>query len=405
MTASPPPAPALSLQNKRILLGLTGGIAAYKAAELCRLLIGAGADVQVVMTKGAQEFITPLTMQALSGNRVHTELLDPAAEAAMGHIELARWADLILVAPASANFIARLAHGEASDLLATVCLARRCPLALAPAMNQAMWSNEATATNIARLEAAGVLLFGPSAGAQACGDVGPGRLLEPAQLLSLCAGQFATGALAGRHVVITAGPTREAIDPVRYISNHSSGKMGYAIAEAAIDAGARVTLITGPTALTPPARCTVINVQSALDMLAACEQHRGDIFIAVAAVADYRVATPATSKMKKSSDTLTLTLVRNPDIVATMAQSTPRPFCVGFAAETNNLADYAREKLVSKRLDMIIANDATATFGNDDATATAYWPGGELALPQQGKTQLARQLISLIAERSRRRDV
>jgi len=405
MTASPPPAPALSLQNKRILLGLTGGIAAYKAAELCRLLIGAGAEVQVVMTKGAQEFITPLTMQALSGNRVHTELLDPAAEAAMGHIELARWADLILVAPASANFIARLAHGEASDLLATVCLARRCPLALAPAMSQAMWSNEATATNIARLEAAGVLLFGPSAGAQACGDVGPGRLLEPAQLLSLCAGQFATGALAGRHVVITAGPTREAIDPVRYISNHSSGKMGYAIAEAAIDAGARVTLITGPTALTPPARCTVINVQSALDMLAACEQHRGDIFIAVAAVADYRVATPATSKMKKSSDTLTLTLVRNPDIVATMAQSTPRPFCVGFAAETNNLADYAREKLVSKRLDMIIANDATATFGNDDATATAYWPGGELALPQQGKTQLARQLISLIAERSRRRDV
>lgn len=404
MIASPPPAPPLSLQNKRILLGLTGGIAAYKAAELCRLLIGAGADVQVVMTKGAQEFITPLTMQALSGNRVHTELLDPAAEAAMGHIELARWADLILVAPASANFLARLAHGEASDLLTAVCLARRCPLALAPAMNQAMWSNDATAANIATLQASGVLLFGPSSGAQACGDVGPGRLLEPTQLLSLCAAQFATGALAGRHVVITAGPTREAIDPVRYISNHSSGKMGYAIAEAAIDAGARVTLISGPTALTPPPRCTVVNVESALDMLAACEQHKGDIFIAVAAVADYRVAQPAASKMKKSSDTLELTLVRNPDIVATMARSTPRPFCVGFAAETDNLAAYARDKLVSKQLDMIIANDATATFGNDNATVTAYWPGGELALPQQGKTQLARELIALIARRSRPHD-
>ena len=269
MTVTPLASPHTSLQNKRILLGLTGGIAAYKAAELCRLLIGAGASVQVVMTKGAQEFITPLTMQALSGNRVHTELLDPAAEAAMGHIELARWADLILVAPASANFIARLAHGEAGDLLTTVCLARRCPLALAPAMNQAMWSNETTAANVALLEAAGVLLFGPSVGAQACGDVGPGRLLEPPHLLTLCAARFSTGALAGRHVVITAGPTREAIDPVRYLSNHSSGKMGYAIAAAAIDAGARVTLISGPTALTPPDRCTMVRVESALDMLAA----------------------------------------------------------------------------------------------------------------------------------------
>lgn len=400
MTVTPLASPHTSLQNKRILLGLTGGIAAYKAAELCRLLIGAGASVQVVMTKGAQEFITPLTMQALSGNRVHTDLLDPAAEAAMGHIELARWADLILVAPASANFIARLAHGEAGDLLTAVCLARRCPLALAPAMNQAMWSNETTAANVALLEAAGVLLFGPSVGAQACGDVGPGRLLEPPHLLTLCAARFSTGALAGRHVVITAGPTREAIDPVRYLSNHSSGKMGYAIAAAAIDAGARVTLISGPTALTPPDRCTMVRVESALDMLAACEAHKGDIFIAVAAVADYRVAEPAASKLKKSADSMTLSLVRNPDILATMAAGTSRPFCVGFAAETDNLAAYARDKLKNKNLDLIIANDAAATFGNDDAAVTAYWSGGELPLPPQSKPQLARQLIALIAERS-----
>jgi len=401
MTDSPQPSPHLSLQNKRILLGLSGGIAAYKAAELCRLLKGAGAEVQVVMTKGAQEFITPLTLQALSGNRVHTELLDPAAEAAMGHIELARWADLILVAPASANFMARLAHGEAGDLLTAVCLARRCPLALAPAMNQAMWSNNATTANLALLEAAGVLLFGPAAGAQACGDVGLGRLLEPAQLLTLCAARFATGALAGRHVVITAGPTREAIDPVRYLSNHSSGKMGYAIAAAAIDAGARVTLISGPTALTPPDRCSVVKVESALDMLAACEAHTGDIFIAVAAVADYRVAEPAISKLKKSADSMSLALVRNPDILANMAASSPRPFCVGFAAETDNLAAYARDKLKNKKLDLIIANDAAATLGHDDAAVTAYWPGGELSLPAQSKAQLARQLITLVAERCR----
>lgn len=401
MTDSPQPSPHLSLQNKRILLGLSGGIAAYKAAELCRLLKGAGAEVQVVMTKGAQEFITPLTLQALSGNRVHTELLDPAAEAAMGHIELARWADLILVAPASANFMARLAHGEAGDLLTAVCLARRCPLALAPAMNQAMWSNNATTANLALLEAAGVLLFGPAAGAQACGDVGLGRLLEPAQLLTLCAARFATGVLAGRHVVITAGPTREAIDPVRYLSNHSSGKMGYAIAAAAIDAGARVTLISGPTALTPPDRCSVVKVESALDMLAACEAHTGDIFIAVAAVADYRVAEPAISKLKKSADSMSLALVRNPDILANMAASSPRPFCVGFAAETDNLAAYAHDKLKNKKLDLIIANDAAATFGHDDAAVTAYWPGGELSLPAQSKAQLARQLITLVAERCR----
>lgn len=400
MTLTSSPQLLANLQNKRVLLGLCGGIAAYKAAELCRLLIGAGAEVQVVMTKGAQEFITPLTMQALSGQPVHTELLDPTAEAAMGHIQLARWADLILVAPASANFIARLAHGEASDLLTTVCLARRCPLALAPAMNQAMWSNTVTLANVGLLETAGAVLFGPATGEQACGDVGPGRLLEPAELLQLCAMQFATGALSGRRVVITAGPTQEAIDPVRYLSNHSSGKMGYAIAQAAIDAGAHVTLISGPTALAPPARCAFVQVTSAQDMLAACQAHAADIFIAVAAVADYRVAAPATGKIKKAADTLTLTLVRNPDILATMASSSPRPFCVGFAAETDNLADYAREKLQSKNLDLIFANDASSTFGKDEASVTAYWPGGELQLLQQSKSQLARRMIALISDRS-----
>ncbi|HTQ98507.1 MAG TPA: bifunctional phosphopantothenoylcysteine decarboxylase/phosphopantothenate--cysteine ligase CoaBC [Candidatus Acidoferrum sp.] len=399
MTASP--APLTSLQNKRVLLGISGGIAAYKAAELCRLLIGAGAEVQVVMTQGAQEFITPLTLQALSGQPVHTALLDTTAEAAMGHIQLARWADLILVAPATANFIARLAHGEASDLLTAVCLARRCPLALAPAMNQAMWSNEVTTVNLGLLEKAGVLLFGPAAGAQACGDVGPGRLLEPAELLQLCAAQFHTGSLAGRRVVVTAGPTREAIDPVRYLSNHSSGKMGYAIAEAAIEAGAQVTLISGPTSLAPPPRCTLVQVESARDMLAACQANAADIFIGVAAVADYRVAEPAPHKIKKSADELTLQLVRNPDILATMAASKPRPFCVGFAAETDNLAVHAQEKLRNKKLDLIVANDATTTFGSDTAAVHVYWQGGELALEAQSKPQLARRLIALIGERSR----
>ncbi len=399
MTTSPP-SPLTTLQNKRVLLGLSGGIAAYKAAELCRLLVGAGAQVQVVMTKGAQEFITPLTMQALSGQPVHTELLDPTAEAAMGHIQLARWADLILVAPASANFMARLAHGEASDLLTTVCLARRCPLALAPAMNQAMWSNATTVSNLGVLEAAGILMFGPAAGAQACGDVGPGRLLEAAELLQLCAAQFTTGSLAGKRVVITAGPTREAIDPVRYLSNHSSGKMGYALAEAAIEAGAEVTLISGPTDLPAPDRCKLVPVISALDMLAACQAHPSDIFVAVAAVADYRIAQPALGKIKKTAEELSLSLVRNPDILATIAASKPRPFCVGFAAETDQLAEYAKAKLRSKGLDLIFANDATSTFGNDAASVTAYWPGGEKVFESQSKAQLARRLIALISQRS-----
>ncbi|MEY3659236.1 MAG: hypothetical protein RLZZ169_61 [Pseudomonadota bacterium] len=388
-----------SLRNRRILLGLTGSIAAYKGAELCRLLTGAGAEVQVVMTEGAQEFITALTLQALSGNRVHTHLLDTEAEAAMGHIALARWADLILVAPASANFLARLAHGEASDLLTAVCLARRCPLAVAPAMNQAMWSNPATQNNLQQLKTVGVRVFGPASGEQACGDVGLGRLLEPTELLALASAEFMSGALAGLRVVVTAGPTREAIDPVRYLSNHSSGKMGYALAQAASDAGAEVTLVSGPTALAPPDRCRVVAVQSADDMLKACQALEADVFVAVAAVADYRVAAPAEHKLKKTDAALTLTLERTPDILATVAAGRPKPFCVGFAAETRDLDAYARQKLVAKQLDMIVANEAVATFGQDEATVSVFWPGGGTTLPRQSKQQLARALVALIATR------
>ena len=388
-----------SLRNKHILLGLTGSIAAYKGAELCRLLTGAGADVRVVMTEGAQEFITALTLQSLSGHRVHLDLLDADAEAAMGHIELARWADLILVAPASANFLARLAQGEASDLLTAVCLARRCPLAVAPAMNQAMWSNAATQGNLQRLAAADVRVFGPASGEQACGDLGLGRLLEPAELLALASAEFASGALATLRVVVTAGPTREAIDPVRYLSNHSSGKMGYALAQAASEAGADVTLVSGPTALEPPDRCRVIAVQSAADMLQACQALEADVFVAVAAVADYRVAAPAEHKLKKTDAALTLTLERTPDILATMAASQPKPFCVGFAAETRDVDAYAQQKLLAKQLDMIVANEAVATFGQDEATVSVFWPGGGTTLPRQSKQQLARALVALIANR------
>lgn len=389
-----------SLQNKRILLGISGGIAAYKTAELCRLLTKAGAEVRVVMTRGAQEFITPMTMQALSGHRVHTELLDAEAEAAMGHIELARWADLILVAPASANFIARLAHGEADDLLTTLCLARRGPLALAPAMNQAMWQDAATQYNLGLLRERKVLLFGPDSGAQACGDVGPGRMLEPQAIAELTAQQFVSGALAGIKVTITAGPTREAIDPVRYLSNHSSGKMGYALAQAAVDAGAAVTLISGPVALPVPERVQLVKVESAQQMLDASLAQPGDIFIAVAAVADYRPAQVAPGKIKKQADTLTLELVRNPDILATVAQLKPKPFCVGFAAETDRLADYAIGKLRDKRLDMICANEATSTFGQDESSVTVYWEKAghlkEAAFERGSKALLARELVTLI---------
>lgn len=389
-----------TLQNKRILLGISGGIAAYKSAELCRELVRAGAEVQVVMTEGAQAFITPLTLQALSGNRVHTSLLDEEAEAAMGHIELARWADLILVAPASASFLARLARGEASDLLSTLCLARRGPLAVAPAMNQAMWLNAATRENLEALQRQDVLVWGPDSGQQACGDTGPGRMLEPATLCELAAGLFQSGALDGLAVTITAGPTREALDPVRFLSNHSSGKMGYALARAAQEAGAKVTLVSGPVALPAPERVRLVRVESAQEMLEACLANVGDVFIGVAAVADYRPAQVAEQKIKKGAQTLQLELVRNPDILATVAQLKPRPFCVGFAAETEALEKNALTKLEEKQLDMIIGNDAVATFGQDAATVSAWWrKGSELkhtVFEPASKALLARELITLI---------
>jgi phosphopantothenoylcysteine decarboxylase/phosphopantothenate--cysteine ligase len=392
------------LSNRRVLLGITGGIAAYKAAELVRRLQDHGAEVRVVMTRAAQEFITPLTLQALSGNPVHTDLLDPAAEAAMGHIELARWADLVLVAPASADFIARLAHGHANDLLCTLCLATPAPLAIAPAMNQGMWRDPATQANSAALRQRGVTVFGPAEGSQACGDVGPGRMLEPDQLALLAADLFPSRALEHSRVLITAGPTREMIDPVRYISNHSSGKMGFALARAAVDAGAAVTLIAGPVALATPEHVHRIDVDSAEQMLAAVQAHLDgcDIFIAAAAVADYRPATCAGQKIKKQQEQMTLTLVRNPDIVATVAGHVPKPFTVGFAAETQQLLEHARAKLERKNLDLIVANDVAAAgigFNSDDNAVTVLWRSGELGFGQRSKSQLARDLIEVIAMR------
>lgn len=393
-----------SLINKQILLGVTGGIAAYKSADLIRRLQDAGAKVQVVMTPAAQEFITPLTLQALSGQPVHTTLLDPEAEAGMGHIELARWADLVLVAPASADFIARLAQGLGNDLLTTLCLASRAPIAIAPAMNQGMWHNCATQDNLDLLASRGIKQFGPAAGLQACGDVGLGRMLDVPDLVNACAGAFETGALAGKRVVITAGPTREALDPVRYISNHSSGKMGYALAEAAAEAGAITTLISGPTQLPCPARVTRVQVTTALEMLAAAETAAAgaDVFIGAAAVADYRAAEVAPQKMKKTGDgdTLTINLVKNPDIIAKIAARDQRPLMIGFAAESENLLAYARRKLIAKKLDLVIANnisEAGIGFNSDNNAVTLVSPTGDTSLALQSKAALARELIARIA--------
>jgi len=394
-----------SLANKRILLGVTGGIAAYKSADLVRRLQDAGADVRVIMTAAAQEFITPLTMQALSGNPVHTTLLDPEAEAGMGHIQLARWADLVLIAPASADFIARLVQGQGDDLLTTVCLATAAPIALAPAMNQGMWRNASTQANVALLIEHNVHIFGPAAGEQACGDVGPGRMLEPLALVEAAAGLFVTGALAGKKVVITAGPTREAIDPVRYISNHSSGKMGYALAQAAVEAGAHTVLISGPVHIAAPERVEFIPVTSADDMLAASlAQASGcDVFIAAAAVADYRPAQVAPQKIKKTADdSITLELIKNPDIVAHIAALAAKPFTVGFAAESEHLLAHAQQKLVRKNLDVIIANDISVQgigFNADDNAVVVIDKTQQHELTQRSKQQLARDLIALIAQK------
>jgi phosphopantothenoylcysteine decarboxylase/phosphopantothenate--cysteine ligase len=389
----------LSFTNKRILLGITGGIAAYKCAELTRLLIKAGAEVRVGMTRAATEFITPLTMQALSGKRVHLDLLDSDAEAAMGHIELARWADLVLIAPATADFIARIAQGQAGDILSTMVLATSAKIAIAPAMNQAMWADDSTMTNLKVLVDRGYHIFGPAEGEQACGDVGPGRMIEPAQLLELSASLFETGELAGKNFVITGGPTREAIDPVRFISNHSSGKMAYALAAEAVAAGAKVTLISGPVNLPTPESVKRIDVISAAQMLEATEEAMAncDVFIGVAAVADYRPVEIEKQKIKKSDEQMQLTLVKNPDIISKIAKLKEKPFVVGFAAETNDIVSNGRDKLKRKNLDMLFANNATETFNSDSIFVTALTETSEIELKAGNKNVVARNMLQLIA--------
>jgi phosphopantothenoylcysteine decarboxylase/phosphopantothenate--cysteine ligase len=393
-----------TLYNKRIIVAISGSIAAYKSAELTRRLRDAGADVRVVMTRSATAFITPLTLQALSGRAVHTELMDADAEAAMGHIELARWADLILVAPASAGFIARLSAGFADDLLSAICLASQAPLAIAPAMNQAMWSNAATQANIATLKQRDLLILGPAQGSQACGETGPGRMLEPDQLIEACNHLFQSGLLSGQHILVTAGPTREPIDPVRYISNRSSGKMGFAIAAAAAEAGARVTLVAGPVQQVTPERVSRVDVETASQMHQAVLEHAGscDIFIATAAVVDYRPGLQAISKIKKQHDEMQLKLVRTPDILATVAALPEPPFTVGFAAETDNLIEYAHAKLERKKLNMVVANPVGPTQGFDQDTneLDILWPNGHIHLDLSSKRTLARKLITIIAERT-----
>ncbi|CAE6880061.1 Catalyzes two steps in the biosynthesis of coenzyme A. In the first step cysteine is conjugated to 4'-phosphopantothenate to form 4-phosphopantothenoylcysteine [Vibrio sp. B1FLJ16] len=390
-----------TLAGKKILLGISGGIAAYKCAELTRRLIERGAQVQVVMTKAAKEFITPLTMQAVSGRPVSDSLLDPAAEASMGHIELAKWADLVLLAPATADLIARMSAGMGNDLLTTLVLATDSPVAVSPAMNQQMYRNVATQENIATLERRGMQIWGPAAGEQACGDVGPGRMLEPMQLVHLCEQFFQPKVLEGKSVLITAGPTRESIDPVRYISNHSSGKMGYALANAAAKMGAKVTLVSGPVSLSTPAGIERINVSSAQEMYDAVMDKAGshDAFISCAAVADYRPEEIASQKLKKTEDNdqMIVRMVKNPDIVASVAAMTDnRPFTVGFAAETNDVETYARGKLVKKNLNMICANDVSVEgqgFNSNDNAITLFWPEGELVLDLESKEALSFKIL------------
>ena len=388
----------------RILLGVTGGIAAYKSPDLVRRLRERGAEVQVVMTGGAGRFITALTLQAVSGQPVRDALWDEAAEAAMGHIELARWADAVLVAPATADFLARLAHGHADDLLSTLCLATSAPLFVAPAMNHQMWANPATATNVALLKDRGVTILGPSEGDQACGETGPGRMLEPDQLAELTLSRLsADRVLAGQRVVVSAGPTRERLDPVRFISNRSSGKMGYAVAQAARDAGATVVLVSGPVGIDPPPGVEFVAVESAQQMYDAV--HRAiaaaDIYIGAAAVADYQAPAVAAQKIKKSAEKMQLDLVRAPDILTSVAAlASGRPFVVGFAAETENVEENARTKLTRKRVDMIAANrvgDGLA-FDCDDNSLLVLWAGGREEIASCGKPELARRLVALIAK-------
>jgi phosphopantothenoylcysteine decarboxylase/phosphopantothenate--cysteine ligase len=388
----------VSLANKKIILGVTGGIAAYKAAELCRLLIKAGADVRVVMTAAAQQFVTPLTFQALSGKPVLTSLWDAAGGDGMEHIHLSRDADLLLVAPASADFLAKLVHGRADDLLSTLCLARTCKLAVAPAMNREMWAAAPTQRNLGQLRADGVHLLGPAAGEQACGETGLGRMLEPAEIVAALPGLLGGGPLAGKRVLITAGPTFEAIDPVRGLTNRSSGKMGYAVAQAASEVGAEVCLVSGPTCLAVPAGVRRIDVQSAAEMRAAVlRELPSDVFIAVAAVADYRVDAAAPQKIKKSDAGLTLSLVANPDILAEVAALPDAPFCVGFAAETERLAEHAEAKRRRKHLPLLVGNLAQDTLGQDTAELVLFDDQGAHPLPRADKLTQARHLIRHLA--------
>jgi phosphopantothenoylcysteine decarboxylase/phosphopantothenate--cysteine ligase len=396
----------MQLQNKRILLGVTGGIAAYKAAEIIRRLRERGAEVRVVMTDAAKEFITPLTLQAVSGHIVANSMFDPQAEAGMGHIELAKWADLVLVAPATANVISRLTTGMGDELLTTLCLASPAPLAIAPAMNMQMYLHAATQSNLKVLAERGVHIWGPGVGSQACGDVGPGRMLDPMDIVEEVTKFLQPAPQTDFSFLITAGPTREAIDPVRYISNHSSGKMGFALAEAAAAIGAKVTLVAGPVNLPTPKGVKRIDVESALEMQSAVEaevaQH--PIFIGCAAVADYRMAEVAPQKMKKTEgqEGLSLQLIKNPDIIAGVAARTDKPFVVGFAAETQDVARYALDKLQRKGMDMIAANDVSRAgqgFNADQNALTVFWADGQQELPLASKQQVAQQLISLIIKR------
>jgi phosphopantothenoylcysteine decarboxylase/phosphopantothenate--cysteine ligase len=394
------------MQGKRVLLGVTGGIAAYKSPDLVRRLREQGAEVQVVLTAGAREFVTPMTFQAVSGRDVRSDLWDPEAEKAMSHIELARWADFVIIAPATADFIARLATGQADDLLTTLCLATDRPIALAPAMNRLMWANAATQANVATLKSRGIHVWGPGEGDQACGEVGAGRMLEPLQLAGYVAGTLVpSGPLAGKRVLLTAGPTRERIDPVRFISNRSSGKMGFAVASAARELGAEVTVVAGPCTCATPPGVRRIEVESASDMLNAVMKNIDgvDIFIATAAVADYRPANPVESKIKKTSESMDIKMERTVDILATVAArvGAARPFVVGFAAETDSVEQYARQKLMKKNLDMIAANEVghDKVFEKDDNALLVLWRDGSRELPHAPKVTLARDLVALIADR------
>ncbi|MBL6893920.1 MAG: bifunctional phosphopantothenoylcysteine decarboxylase/phosphopantothenate--cysteine ligase CoaBC [Porticoccaceae bacterium] len=389
------------LTNKRIILGVTGGIAAYKSAELVRRLQDQGAQVRVVMTPGAEEFVRPLTMQALSGHPVFTGLLDEKAEAGMGHIELAKWGDLLLIAPASADFIANMVHGRADSLLGAIYLATPALVSVAPAMNHEMWKHPATSDNVDTLRDRQVHVIGPDSGIQACGDIGPGRMVGPEIIVDQISEFFKTGELQGIHVVITAGPTREALDPVRYVSNYSSGKMGYAIASAAIDAGALVTLISGPVNLIEPEGCKFLSVVSAEEMLSAVLEvsESAHIFIGAAAVSDYNIESVSEEKIKSNDETLTLTLRKSPDIIQSVAKKYEQLFVVGFAAESNNLEGYAKEKLEKKGLDAIIANDISRSdigFNSDSNEVSWIDKNSSLIFSKRSKTQLARDIIQQI---------